>query len=87
MRWPKQWRPSITWMQPRRTRSLGVRPSTRSPLNSIAPLVTSPRSERMRLEIAFSVVDLPAPLAPRSATMPPSGTSSETPLSTRMTWS
>jgi hypothetical protein len=23
-RWPKQWRPSITWMQPRRTSSLGA---------------------------------------------------------------
>ena len=31
VRWPKQWRPSITWMTPRRTRSLGVSPSTRSP--------------------------------------------------------
>jgi len=36
--------------------------------------VTSPRSARSRLEIAFSVVDLPAPLAPNSATMPPVGT-------------
>ena len=25
VRWPKQWRPSITWMQPRRTSSFGVR--------------------------------------------------------------
>ena len=46
----------------------------RSPRNSIVPLVTSPRSARSRLEIAFSVVVLPAPLAPSSATMPPSGT-------------
>ena len=38
VRWPKQCRPSITWMQPRRTRSLGVSPSTRSPLNSIDAL-------------------------------------------------
>ena len=59
---------------------VGVSPSTRSPLNSMEPLVTSPRSERMRLEIDFSVVDLPAPLAPRMATMPPCGTSSDTPL-------
>ena len=42
---------------------------------------------RCRLEIAFSVVDLPAPLAPSRATMPPSGTSSDTPFSTRITWS
>ena len=38
-----------------------------------------------RLEIAFSVVVLPAPLAPRSAVMPPFGTASDTPFSTRMT--
>ena len=44
----------------------------RSPRNSIVPLVTSPRSARSRFEIAFSVVVLPAPLAPSSATMPPS---------------
>ena len=53
---------------------------------TIEPLVTSPRSARSRFEIAFSVVVLPAPLAPRSATMPPFGTSSETPFSTRITW-
>ena len=39
--------------------------------NSIEPFVTSPRSARSRFEIAFRVVVLPAPLAPRSATMPP----------------
>ena len=33
-----------------------------------------------------SVVVLPAPLPPRMATMPPSGTLSDTPLSTRITW-
>src|SRR5580658_896986 len=50
----------------------------------IEPLVTSPRSARSRFEIAFSVVVLPAPLAPRSATMPAFGTVSDTPLSTRI---
>ena len=58
----------------------------RSPRNSIEPLVTSPRSPLSRLETARSVVVLPAPLPPSRATMPPSGTCSETPLSTRITW-
>jgi hypothetical protein len=44
----------------------------RSPRNSIEPLVTSPRSPLSRLEMARSVVVLPAPLPPRMATMPPS---------------
>src|SRR5262245_39644697 len=74
-------------MQPRRTSSFGEDACTSSPSNTIAPLVTSPRSECSRLEMALSVVVLPAPLAPSKATMCPRGTSSETPLSTRMTWS
>ena len=41
-----------------RTSSLGVSWSTRWPLNSIVPLVTSPRSARSRFEIDFSVVRL-----------------------------
>jgi len=36
-------------------------------------LVTSPRSACRRLEIAFSVVGLAGPFAPRSATIPLSG--------------
>ena len=75
----------MTWMQPRRTKSLGVRPSIRSPANSIEPLVTSPRSLRIKFEIAFKVVDLPAPLAPSRATILPGRTVSETPFSTRIT--
>ncbi len=43
-------------------------------MNSTEPLVTLPRSASSRLEMAFSVVDLPAPLAPSRATMPPLGT-------------
>ena len=58
----------------------------RSPRSSIEPLVTSPRSPASRLLTARSVVVLPAPLPPISATMPPSGTCSDTPFSTRMTW-
>ncbi len=54
-------------------------------MNSIDPLVTSPRSARRRFDIAFSVVDFPAPFAPSSATILPSGTCSETPFSTRIT--
>src|SRR5437870_5193208 len=65
----------------------GARPSMRSPSNSIEPLVISPRSAWSRLEIALSVVDLPAPLAPRRATTPPAGTSSDTPFNTKITWS
>ena len=60
--------------------------SRRAPLKWIAPLVTSPLSARRRFEIALSVVVFPAPLAPRRATMPPSGTARETPFSTRITW-
>src|ERR1700723_262829 len=72
-------------MHPRRTTSLGESDCTCAPSNTIEPLVTSPRSEWSRLEIALSVVVLPDPLAPRSATMPPFCTDSDTPLSTRMT--
>jgi len=43
VRWPKQRRPSITWMQPRRTSSLGERCCTSAPSNEMVPLVTSPR--------------------------------------------
>jgi hypothetical protein len=74
-------------MHPRRTSSFGVSSSTRCPSNTIEPLVTLPRSARIRFEIAFSVVVLPAPLAPRSATTPPVGTLRDTPFSTRITWS
>jgi hypothetical protein len=70
-----------------RTSSFGVSRSMRWPMNSIVPFVTSPRSARSRLEIAFSVVVLPAPLAPSNVTILPSGTCSDTPLSTKLTWS
>ena len=58
----------------------------RSPRSSIEPLVTAPRSPASRLLTARSVVVLPAPLPPISATIRPSGTCSDTPFSTRITW-
>ena len=64
-------RPSITWKMPRRTILSGSMPLMRSPLKTISPRVTSPSSVLSRPEIAFSVVDLPAPLAPSSATIAP----------------
>jgi hypothetical protein len=78
-------RPSMTWKMPRRTIFSGSMPSMRAPSNMISPRVTSPSSVLSRPEIAFSVVDLPAPLAPSSATMAPFGTSRLRPRSTRMT--
>ena len=78
-------RPSITWKMPRRTILSGSMPLMRSPSNTISPRVTSPSSVLSSPEIAFSVVDLPAPLAPSSATMAPFGTSRLKPRSTRMT--
>ena len=65
--------------------SSGSRPSMRRPMNSMLPSVTRPLSVLSRPEIAFSVVVLPAPLAPSSATIWPSGTSSDRPFRTRMT--
>ena len=65
VRWAKQWRPSITCTTPRLTRSAGERFSMRSPRSSMEPLVTSPRSPLSRLEMARSVVVLPAPLPPK----------------------
>ena len=47
-------------------------PSMRLPSKLMVPLVTSPRSVRSTPEIAFSVVVLPAPLAPSSVVMEPS---------------
>ena len=44
---------------------------TSMPSKRISPLVMAPRSAGSRLEIAFSVVVLPAPLAPSSARISP----------------
>ena len=59
---------------PRRTIASGPRPAIDLPSNRISPAAgfTSP-------DIARSVVDLPAPLAPSSVTTSPSSTLSDTP--------
>src|SRR6516162_5312031 len=77
--------PSKTWTTPRLTTSNGNSRSSRSPLSSTLPFVTGPRSVRNKPAIAFRVVDLPAPLAPRRVVMCPSSAFSETPFSTRTT--
>ena len=59
---------------PRRTIRSGSVPSTRRPSNTISPRVTAPFSDLSKPEMALSVVDLPAPLAPSSATTEPCGT-------------
>src|SRR6478735_5561921 len=58
--------------------SCGSSPSILRPSN-----FTSPARVASRLMIAFSVVDLPAPLRPSSATTSPARTSRSTPNSTR----
>ena len=59
-------RPCGTWAMPRRTMFSVERPASGAPSNSIAPV------ERTMLQIARSVVVLPAPLAPSSVVMLPS---------------
>ena len=78
-------RPSITWKMPRRTIMCGSTPSMRSPWKRTSPRVTRPSSVFSRPEMALSVVDFPAPLAPSRATIAPCFTSSDRPLNTRMT--
>jgi len=53
--------------------------SIRSPSNSTAPAVTSPRCGRIIPEIVLSVVLFPAPFDPKSATICPVGTSKRDP--------
>ncbi len=71
-------RPSGTCAMPRRTIPFGDRPTIGLPAYSMRPDagLTMP-------EIAFSVVDLPAPFGPSSATIAPSSTASETSRSAR----
>ncbi len=57
----------------------------RWPASSTDPFVTCPRSDRNNPEIALSVVVLPAPLAPSSVVIRPSGHVMDTPFNTRMT--
>ncbi len=70
---------------PRLTMLAGSALSMRSPSSSIAPDATLPSSVRMMFETDFSVVLLPAPLPPSSTTHRPAGTSSEIPLTARIT--
>src|SRR5262245_27900861 len=56
-----------------------------SPANATLPRVIAPSSTARSPEMAFTVVDLPAPLAPSSAVMPPCLASRLNPRSTRMT--
>src|SRR5476651_454292 len=51
------------------------------------PCTTSPRSARSRLEMAFKVLLLPAPLAPSSTAICPLATCRETPRTARMAFS
>jgi hypothetical protein len=74
-------RPSGTWAMPAATTRSGGSRSMRVPSKRISPDVS-----RARPEMARRVVVLPAPLAPMMVTMPPSGTSSETPLRAATLW-
>ncbi len=62
----KTWRPSGTWVNPRRTTKFGVLPVTSSP-----SIVTEPAAGWTTPQTAFSSDDLPAPFAPISATRSP----------------
>ena len=78
-------RPSITCTRPARTTAAESRPRIGWPSNVMLPPETRPSSESITPEMAFSVVLLPAPLAPSRATQPRCGTCIDTPLSARMT--
>ena len=70
----KSWRPSGTWAIPPATTAADDSPLIRRPSSS-----TVPRRSGRRPQIARSVVVLPAPFEPISATISPWRTSSETP--------
>ena len=74
----KRPRPSGTWATPRRATDSGRRRAIERPPKTISPAV------RTIPEIARSVVVLPAPFAPSSATTSPSSTESETSWSARI---
>ena len=69
-------RPSGTCTTPARTTRSGERPWISSPRSFTCPLCGS-----MIPEIVFRMVDLPAPLAPSTVTIRPSGTARLTPRS------
>ena len=72
-------RPSGTWLMPSRITLSGSMPRISRPSNSTLPFCGS-----MTPLTVFSTVVLPAPLAPRMVTMPPFGTSKETPRIARI---
>ncbi len=66
----------------RRLRDAGLDDLRRAAAREIVAVeVIVPLRGRIRPEIVLSVVDLPAPLAPRSVTISPSPTTIDTPLS------
>ncbi len=69
-------RPSGTWEMPRRTIASGPSPAIDCPSNRM-----SPDAGALRPEMVRSVVDLPAPLEPSSATTLPCSTDKVTPRS------
>ena len=77
--------PSITWVMPDRTMSAGLAPTRLLPSKVMEPLVMAPSWAPSRPVTARAVVLLPAPLAPSSATIEPSGTSMDSPRNDRIT--
>ena len=75
VRLPKTRRPSGQSAMPRDTILCAGTPTRLSPSNSIEPV----RGRKIPATV-FSVVDLPAPLAPMSVTISPALTSNDTPL-------
>ena len=71
--WERAGGPPGTWAMPRATTRAGESPSIRAPSSAIVP-----RRSGTSPEIARSVVVLPAPLPPMSATISPAPTSSDT---------
>ncbi len=65
--------PSGTWPTPRRAIASGVRPTS-----WVSPSSTDPWRGLTSPEMVLTSVVLPAPLAPSTAVMLPSGTESET---------
>jgi hypothetical protein len=76
---------SGTSAMPSRATRCGGQFSMRSPWNWTTPSLTRASSRPRKPEIARSVVVLPAPLLPMSATMPPAGTRNETPCTAVLT--
>ena len=80
------WRPSRTWAIPLRAIKCGAMPFKDVLAAQISPLRTSPFSRGSKPDTALSVVVLPAPFEPNSATMAPLGTCKDKPRNTWMVW-